>query len=449
MTHPLPAYILPLLLLLLLLSPLLNAHMQLADPYPLRSPLNPSVRNPPMDYTSSLLPSGADFPCKGYASDPFDPVATYQVGKEYTIHLTGGEPHGGGSCQISLSYDQGEKFSVIKSIIGSCPLAGEYRFVVPTDAPAGEALLAWTWFNRLGYREMYMNCAQVIIERESETGDGENNWIWGEGSFWKRSRKHSGAARHRSRRKRDDDEEKDGDTPAVPFDKRPDIFLANIGVNSRCTTIKGREVVFPDPGPDVEYGYNVDDMAGNGYTCSESTKKGRPGGVLAEMPSDKSSYVEMASTTSFQSADSTTASEATTSTSFPTTATTTLLSTTTTTVTHTIYAPPESAPPSSSSIPAENARNEFGAPARASPSPGGTNGIPPAAGADPWQGVTIWRIPQMTPILENGMSCTPYTVKCHSKHTFSLCIEEGIFAFMGEPGPGVECKDNKIQLADI
>ena len=428
-------YILP----ILLLSPLLNAHMQLSDPYPLRSPLNPSVRNPPIDYTAPLLDSGADFPCKGFASDPFEPVATYQAGQEYAIRLVGGEPHGGGSCQISLSYDSGETFTVIKSIIGSCPLAAEYRFVVPADAPNGEALLAWTWFNRLGYREMYMNCAQVVVEggKDVEKATGDRS-VWGEYGF-RNPRRHYSVVqrpRHGGRRKRDDDEELKDANATVPFDERPEIFLANIGLRSPCKTIKGREVIFPDPGPDVEYGYDIEDMADKGYTCADSEKLKKPGGVFPkETPSNDFIYVDIP-TTSFQTI--TTSPEQTT----------TLYSTSTTTVTRTIYGPTETTSPSStspSSIPENTTRGDALAPARASP-PGRAKGIPLAAAADPG-GVTIWRIPQTTPVPTEGTHCTPYTVKCHSKHTFSLCIEEGIFAFIGKVGPGIKCEDNKVSLA--
>jgi hypothetical protein len=67
-----------------------------------------------------------------------------------------GAPHGGGSCQFSLSYDNGVTFKVIHSIEGGCPLdavMNKYTVPIPTSAPAAErALFAWTWFNRIGNR---------------------------------------------------------------------------------------------------------------------------------------------------------------------------------------------------------------------------------------------------------------------------------------------------------
>ena len=138
-------------------------HMQLANPFPVRSPLNKENTNKDYSYTSPLRSDGSDYPCKGYHNDPFKPTAQYMAGQEYLIEIAGGATHGGGSCQISLSYDSGKTFKAIKSFIGGCPLSKQYKFTIPSNAPSGNALLAWTWFNRLGNREMYMNCAHVTI----------------------------------------------------------------------------------------------------------------------------------------------------------------------------------------------------------------------------------------------------------------------------------------------
>ena len=95
-----------------------SAHMQMLKPYPIRSPLNKEAKGQKdYSYTNPLNPSGADYPCKGYAKDDFDSVATYQQGQQYTLELDGSATHSGGSCQISLSYDQGESFKVIESML--------------------------------------------------------------------------------------------------------------------------------------------------------------------------------------------------------------------------------------------------------------------------------------------------------------------------------------------
>lgn len=85
------------------------------------------------------------------------------------MSLAGTSTHGGGSCQLSLSYDNGATFRVIKSMIGGCPLTTTYDFTIPSYTPAGNALLAWTWQNLEGNREYYMNCAEVSISSGSSS----------------------------------------------------------------------------------------------------------------------------------------------------------------------------------------------------------------------------------------------------------------------------------------
>lgn len=124
------------------------------------------------------------------------------------MSLSSGATHSGGSCQLSLSYDNGTTFKVIKSMEGGCPLTSEYDFQIPNDAPSGDALFAWTWFNLEGNREMYMNCADVTVEGGSGSGDGS-------------------------------------------WDSLPDLFVANVG--NGCSTVEGKHTVFADPGDDVVY----------------------------------------------------------------------------------------------------------------------------------------------------------------------------------------------------
>lgn len=206
------------------------AHMQMSWPYPLRSEFDPenswdeidySMTNPlHQDGMSFTLPSsreallitisGSDFPCKGYQNDPWRATAEYDAGAHYNMTLAGSATHGGGSCQLSLSYDNGATFKVIKSMEGGCPLTSEYDFDIPANAPSGHALFAWTWFNLVGNREMYMNCAQVQING----GSG--------GDF---------ASTH------------------------PDMFVAN--VDNGCQTVEGKHTVFAHPGDHVVYGQGI------------------------------------------------------------------------------------------------------------------------------------------------------------------------------------------------
>ncbi|KXT13640.1 hypothetical protein AC579_4982 [Pseudocercospora musae] len=208
------------------------AHMEMSWPYPLHGKYNPDAVAADIDYsmTSPLSADGSNFPCKGYQNDrPKQIVETYTAGSSYNITLAGTATHKGGSCQISLSYDNGATFRVIKSIIGGCPLKDTYDFSVPSYAPNGNALLAWTWQNAVGNREFYMNCAEVKVVSGSQT---------------------------RRRRRRD----------VQSFDQLPFIWKANLEGTNNCSTTEGDDPVYPNPGPDVEYG--------NGYSSSSASSPG-------------------------------------------------------------------------------------------------------------------------------------------------------------------------------
>lgn len=127
------------------------AHMQMLIPSPLRDP-HSSRANEPKDWNilTPLHADGSDFACKGYQwNTPWTSVATYEAGGTYQMALKGSATHGGGSCQLSLSCDGGIQFKVIKSIIGSCPMAMKYSFTIPPEfARINKAtcLFAWTWY---------------------------------------------------------------------------------------------------------------------------------------------------------------------------------------------------------------------------------------------------------------------------------------------------------------
>ncbi|KAK3989595.1 hypothetical protein QBC44DRAFT_327226 [Cladorrhinum sp. PSN332] len=222
---------------------LATAHMEIKEPAPFRSKFNPNAVN--IDYTNTapLADSGANYPCKGYHSDfgtaAGKSVASYAPGSSYQFTVDGQAPHGGGSCQVSLSYDGGKTFTVIQSIIGSCPLASTYPFTIPSDAPEGEAIWAWTWSNKIGNREQYMNCAAVTITK--------------------------GAAKRDEVVKR----------ASLGFSSRPALFVANIGTTT-CRVAEGTDVVFPNPGPDVvNNGGNQQPPSGD---CGASGPGGGNGG---------------------------------------------------------------------------------------------------------------------------------------------------------------------------
>ncbi|KAK4159466.1 hypothetical protein QBC43DRAFT_327126 [Cladorrhinum sp. PSN259] len=225
---------------------LATAHIQIMEPAPFRSKFNPNVApimTPDYEYKDPLLASGANYPCKGYHVDLGTPVgksvATYAPGSSYKFVTDGTASHGGGSCQVSLSYDRGKTFTVIQSIIGGCPLASSYPFTIPSDAPEGEAIWAWTWSNKIGNREQYMNCAAVTISKGAK--------------------------------KRDEVEKR----ASAPFSSRPALFVANLATTT-CQVEETIDVVFPNPGPDViNNGGNLKPPKGD---CGASGPGGGNGG---------------------------------------------------------------------------------------------------------------------------------------------------------------------------
>ncbi|RHZ63230.1 uncharacterized protein CDV56_107179 [Aspergillus thermomutatus] len=194
----------------LLTTSLAAAHMEMSWPYPLRSRFDPQTTDIDYSMTSPLDSDGSNFPCKGYQTNtPWRATAQYTAGQTYNMTLSGSATHGGGSCQLSLSYDNGKTFKVIQSMEGGCPLVSRYNFKIPGDVANGQALFAWTWYNLIGNRELYMNCADVVI---------------------------SGGA----------------GSPASFESAYPDLFVANVG--NGCSTVEGRETVFANPGDQVIYG---------------------------------------------------------------------------------------------------------------------------------------------------------------------------------------------------
>lgn len=151
-----------------------QAHVQLQHPIPFMSKYNTYLRPDQVDYDmkNPLLKDGSDFSCKNHHLDRFGnvrddpPSAQWKTNTKETFLLEHNPDayHGGGPCQAVLSADNGLSWTVLHSYIGECPTASlEWEFRVPSDTPLGLALFGWTWFNKLGEREMYMNCAMVEI----------------------------------------------------------------------------------------------------------------------------------------------------------------------------------------------------------------------------------------------------------------------------------------------
>lgn len=212
-----------------------SAHMIMSSPAPFSNGLN----------NSPLLATGADFPCKKRTNSAGTTDVTYDatgipggtnamaLGSTQSLAFIGSATHGGGSCQVSITYDlkpsASSVWKVIHSIEGGCPARNQagnlgdnanmvdpdtYSFQIPTTLPTGNATLAWTWFNKVGNREMYMNCAPVTFSATTTKRAIEI--------------------------KRD----------TAAFNALPNMFTANIG--NGCTTADSKDVLFPNPGDSVE-----------------------------------------------------------------------------------------------------------------------------------------------------------------------------------------------------
>ncbi|KAK1778235.1 hypothetical protein QBC45DRAFT_414824 [Copromyces sp. CBS 386.78] len=196
-----------------------QAHMLMNTPKPFSSP---GLQNGPLKDT------GADFPCQASPGTVFSGTPSpMALGSKQNLAFTGSAVHGGGSCQISITYDtqpnKNSVWKVIHSIEGGCPAKNTegnlpenpdlatpfgYQFPIPGDIPTGNATIAWTWLNKIGNREFYMNCAPVTL-----TGNG------GDKSNW---------------------------------ESLPNMLVANIPSINNCRTKEGRDYKFPNPGKSVD-----------------------------------------------------------------------------------------------------------------------------------------------------------------------------------------------------
>jgi len=149
-----------------------TAHMILQQPVPWGIE---TIDNSPLD---NAFPG--NYPCKqrtGVYAMPSTGFNHFAVGSNQTISFKGSATHGGGSCQLSVTTDlhptSTSTFKVIYSIIGGCPL-DPFDFTVPAGLPNGQYTLAWTWYNKIGNRELYMNCAPIEVSGGTDNLDAFN-----------------------------------------------------------------------------------------------------------------------------------------------------------------------------------------------------------------------------------------------------------------------------------
>lgn len=178
---------------------LVSGHGRLRTPKPLGYGTTPQLDG--NAYNAPLKHDGSDFPCKGLIGKvDMTPQATWKAGGKGMFEIwpnegNGGEgnmaAHSGGSCQLSLSFDNGKTFKVIHTWEGGCPrdvplgsnIAGNnqtFTADIPANTRAGKAIAAWSWIARTGNRgEYYMNCASVKIEGSgtSTLNDLPDMWV--------------------------------------------------------------------------------------------------------------------------------------------------------------------------------------------------------------------------------------------------------------------------------
>ena len=193
-----------------------------------------------------LNPDGSNYPCF-YTDGGSGTFPTLALGSSSRIGLQGSAVHGGGSCQISVTYDvppnKNSQFKVLKSYQGNCPIQAEgnlpadpthplpgLQYELPSNIPSGKAVIAWTWFNKIGNREMYMRCAPVTLTGGSKDSSG--------------------------------------------LDSLPDMFKANIG--NGCSTTEGVDLTFPNPGTDVVGSGNGGPVGNCGGSSSPPPPKVQP-----------------------------------------------------------------------------------------------------------------------------------------------------------------------------
>jgi len=229
-----------------------NAHMIINTPKPFTVP---AVRNGPID------PTGINFPCQVGLTGAYEGIPTpMSLGSAQPLAFTGTAVHGGGSCQVSITYDtkpdKNSVWKVIHSIEGGCPAKNTpgnlgddanarnpftYEYAIPDDIPTGNATIAWTWLNKVGNREFYMNCAPVTLTGTS--GDKSN------------------------------------------YDSLPNMLVANIGTGCDTKSLEGKDYKYPNPGKHVSNFASSELVMPNGECGSNLGADPAPAPAPAPTPS--------------------------------------------------------------------------------------------------------------------------------------------------------------------
>lgn len=247
--------------ILLALAASASAHMIMTNPVPFGvATLNNSPLEP------------ADFPCKQrngvYAVDTRTP---WNAGETQVISFEGSAAHGGGSCQFSITDDleptKESQWKVIQSVVGNCPTSLEgnvadttkgvpaekntndlntFPVTMPSNIPNGQYTFAWTWMNKVGNREFYMNCAPIQVGSDSNSATAAD--------------------------------------VAEALSALPDMFVANLPGKGEgyCASTEGQDFAYPDAGQVVVKG-TVDVTPGStleGPGCATQNVMGAGSGKI-------------------------------------------------------------------------------------------------------------------------------------------------------------------------
>lgn len=180
----------------------------------------------------------SDYPCK-QRSGVYDISAmnNVQVGKPNLLAFEGSASHGGGTCQLAISTDleptANSTFKLIQTYEGNCPVVNsdgntgtdDYTWSLPEGTPNGRLTFAWLWYNRIGNRELYMNCAPLDV-----TGGSDNTDF---------------------------------------YDSLPNIYLINMPT-SECESVETADVEIPYPGQYVLKANEASIAAASGPSCEAS-----------------------------------------------------------------------------------------------------------------------------------------------------------------------------------
>ncbi|KJX93528.1 hypothetical protein TI39_contig4297g00001 [Zymoseptoria brevis] len=162
--------------------------------------------------------AGSDYPCKQRAGVyNIGTMNSMPVESPILLNFTGSASHGGGTCQIAVSLDKEPRVESVWKIIqvfeGGCPTdqdgntpPNKFQFQIPKGFPNGQATMSWTWYNKIGNREVYQNCAPIQVTGGSETKE--------------------------------------------VYESLPNLYLINLPT-SECSTVETTDIEIPSPGQSI------------------------------------------------------------------------------------------------------------------------------------------------------------------------------------------------------